>query len=251
MNFAKCRLKPAENKSTFAMNQNEITIQPQLLMKFPFLSRIDYRIIIFIILMMLLPFLLFSTNSKSDFISGMEFMPIDSIGTDTSGIVVEYEIDTLNEQYPGIFTSVYFRLVSIPADSVYIVATPDAQFDLGAGPGASIQVLFPPYPSALSPHEVKVKPVDDEIYESLHMGNMSFSIVSDDPEYAVYTISDISFLIKDDDSMPGINFIYPVDTFLTEGLSGITMLLSLNSIPKNVFRQESGFSISASRIPAR
>lgn len=215
------------------MQNYEITNQHLLLMKFPFFSRIDYRIIIFIILMMLLPFLLFSAETKSDYLSGFTDMPLDSIGTDTSGIVVEYEIDSLDEAYPAIFSSVFFSLVSIPADSVYILATPDAQLDLGAGPGNAVQVLFPPYPIALSPHEIKVKPVDDAIYEGLHSGNISFEIVAEDPEYAVYSISDISYAIKDNDPLPGINFIYTVDTFLTEGLSGITMLLSLNSIPED------------------
>lgn len=233
MNFAKMSLIQAYNKIIFAGNKNGFSGHNTFLMKSPFWSRIDYRIILFIILMMLLPFILLSSETKTGFTSVYAFMPVDTIGTDTSGIVVNYETDSLDEEYPGVFSSIYISLVSIPADTVYINLMPDMQLDLGAGAGNPVQVLLPPYPVALSPHEVKVKPVNDEIYEDLHTGNISFTVSSDDPEYAVYSPPDINYLIKDNDPLPGINFIYAVDTFLTEGLTGITLLYSLNSIPSD------------------
>ncbi|MBP8917532.1 MAG: hypothetical protein KBG70_12375, partial [Chitinophagales bacterium] len=67
--------------------------------------------------------------------------------------------DTLKENFTAIYSSLTFALDSIPADTVSLTAIPDAQLNLGLGAGVPVTLKFAPYPMALLPQEIKVKPV--------------------------------------------------------------------------------------------
>lgn len=82
--------------------------------------------------------------------------------------------DTLKENFTAIYSSLTFALDSIPADTVSLTAIPDAQLNLGLGAGVPVTLKFAPYPMALLPQEIKVKPVDDDIFEDWHYGNITF-----------------------------------------------------------------------------
>ena len=92
-------------------------------------------------------------------------------------------------------------LQSVPSDDVTITITPDAQLDLGNGPGVAIDLIFTPG-NAFTPQSVVVSAVDDMIVEGEHVGVMSFLVSSNDPGYQGLQIADVSATITDNDSLP-------------------------------------------------
>ncbi len=204
--------------------------QKQELMKINKDLVIDWRVVIFFILLILLPFVIFSSPLKTNRLTNV--FPVFFLDDTTGHFIATFdEDDTLNEDYPAVYSSITFALDTIPSDTVIVTAFPDAQLNLGAGAGMPVTLIFPPYPVAITPQEIKVKPVDDAEYEDLHFGNITFTFSTTDSSYAGLVLDDIQYLIIDNELLPGINSIIDSDTFLTEGLTGVDIFFSLNSVP--------------------
>jgi hypothetical protein len=142
-------------------------------------------------------------------------------------------LDTIAEDFPAIYTSLFIALATIPADTVYVIITPDEEINVGAGIGLVDTLMFTPYAAALTAKEIKIKPNNDAEYEGEHYGVMHFTVISDDPDYVVLTIPTDSVLILDNDLPPGITTSFPSDTSYTEGLAGFDYLIALTSIPSD------------------
>ncbi len=201
----------------------------QNLMTFFRKMKIHWRVVLFFILLILLPFILFSAPTNK--FSARNFVLLLPADDTIPEFVVVSTPDTLKENFTAIYSSLTFALDSIPADTVSLTAIPDAQLNLGLGAGVPVTLKFAPYPMALLPQEIKVKPVDDDIFEDWHYGNITFLIDAVGSGFDELVINDLQYLIEDNDLMPGINYIVDADTFLTEGLTGVELLFSMNSIP--------------------
>ncbi len=198
-------------------------------MKFNRKFKLDWRLILFFALLLALPFIVFANASAAcPNMHAPKLLPADD--TIPEFVVVSYP-DTLHENAPAVYSSITIALDSIPADTVLVIATPDAQLNLGLGAGVPITLYFRPYPVALTPQEIKVKPVDDAIFEGLHQGNITFYIDATGSGFNDLVLPDLQYVIEDNDLLPGINSVINVDTFLTEGLTGVDLLFALNSIP--------------------
>ena len=202
-------------------NQNLMTFFRKL--------KIDWRVVLFFILLILLPFIIFSAPANN--YAGKRFYPMPLADDTIPEFIVVSSPDTLREDFTAIFSSLTIALDSIPADTVTVTAIPDAQLNLGLGAGVPVTIKFAPYPMALLPQEIKVKPVDDIIFEDWHYGNITFIIDSVGSGFTDLVMNDLQYLIEDNDLMPGINYVVDADTFLTEGLTGVELLFSMNSIP--------------------
>jgi len=190
--------------------------------------RVDWLLLIFFLLLLLLPFVVFSKPTTPQPPVRYAYAVLDDT---IPAFVVTTVIDTLDEDYPAIFTPVDIALASVPTDTVYVICYPNEEVNVGGGPGIADTLMFTPYPAALIAKEFKVKPVDDVEVEGDHYGVLNFVIISDDIDYGVLSIPEMSYLILDNDLPPGINTNFPIDTFLTEGVPGVDLLLALNSIP--------------------
>ncbi len=87
-----------------------------------------------------------------------------------------------------------------PAADVTITVGPDAQTDVGAGAGASIDLVFT-NGDWDSPQTVTVTAVDDDVDEaSPHTSTITHTAVSADANYEGIAISDVTAVITDNDS---------------------------------------------------
>lgn len=73
-------------------------------------------------------------------------------------------------------------LESSPSAEVTVTLTPDAQIDLGNGPGAAVSLVFEP-PSWNVPRMVVVTGVPDQTTEGPHQGVINTAVSSADPDY--------------------------------------------------------------------
>lgn len=190
--------------------------------------KVDWLLLIFFLLLILLPFILFSAPAATPpQPATLPYVMPDEI----PAFLVTGELDTIQEDFPGIYTSRFIALATIPTDTVYVIITPNEEINVGAGIGLVDTLMFTPYAAALIAKEIKIKPYDDTEYEGEHYGVMHFTILTDDPEYAALTITSDSVLILDNDLPPGITTSFPSDTSYTEGLAGFDYLIALTSIP--------------------
>lgn len=190
--------------------------------------KVDWLLLIFFLLLILLPFILFSAPAATPpQPATLPYVLPDEI----PAFLVTGELDTIEEDFPAIFTSRFIALATIPTDTVYVIITPNEEINVGAGIGLVDTLMFTPYAAALIAKEIKIKPNDDIEYEGEHYGVMHFTILTDDPEYAALTIPTDSVLILDNDLPPGITTMFPSDTSYTEGLAGFDYLIALTSIP--------------------
>ncbi|HRG28235.1 MAG TPA: T9SS type A sorting domain-containing protein [Chitinophagales bacterium] len=190
--------------------------------------KVDWLLLIFFLLLILLPFILFSAPAATPpQPATLPYVMPDEI----PAFLVTGEMDTIQEDFPAIYTSRFIALATIPTDTVYVIITPNEEINVGAGIGLVDTLMFTPYAAALIAKEIKIKPYDDTEYEGEHYGVMHFTILTDDPEYATLTITSDSVLILDNDLPPGITTSFPSDTSYTEGLAGFDYLIALTSIP--------------------
>ena len=122
---------------------------------------------------------------------------------DTSGIMlVESGGNTqVAEQGP---TSDAYTIVleSQPTSDVTLTATPDAQLDLGGGPGVAVQFLFTPN-DWNQVRTLTVTAVDDDRVEGPHSGTISHMVFSGDTNFNGFPLAAVSVQIGDNDS-PGV-----------------------------------------------
>ena len=92
-------------------------------------------------------------------------------------------------------------LASVPTGNVDVTVTPDGQLDLGAGAGTAVTLNFTPG-DALTPQTVTVTAFDDVIFENVHLGAITHTATSSDPNYNGLAGSGITAVITDNDLPP-------------------------------------------------
>jgi hypothetical protein len=170
--------------------------------------KVDWLLLIFFLLLILLPFILFSAPAATPpQPATLPYVLPDEI----PAFLVTGELDTIEEDFPAIFTlQLFIALATIPTDTVYVIITPNEEINVGAGIGLADTLMFTPYAAALIAKEIKIKPNDDTEYEGEHYGVMHFTILTDDPDYAALSIPTDSVLILDNDLPPGITNIVSI-----------------------------------------
>ncbi len=121
-----------------------------------------------------------------------------------------------------------------PNESVTIHATPDMQLDLGAGFGVAVPIVFDLIADATLPHITNFSIDNNYIIEGEHTGTITFLIETADPVFDGFTIPDAIINISDDDEEQGVTVITPTIDPYIEGATGITIDLSLFSIPNDI-----------------
>ena len=198
-------------------------LQPAMSRRYP--GRVFCQTFVFACLLLLQPRCAYAADGGYEAGAWAKPMPTDPT------FAITFTADTLKESFPAVFSSLTIALTSIPSDTVYVIADPGSQLNIAGGWGIPDTLMFTPYPAALNPQEIKVKPWNDAVYEGWHTGTLTFSVVSDDPVYDGGMIDAVEYVIEDNDLPPGINSLIPLDTMLEEGLPGVDLALSLTSIP--------------------
>lgn len=85
---------------------------------------------------------------------------------------------------------------TVPSDPVGVLVTPDAQTDLGNGPGNFVYQISP----AGQPVTVFVSAVDDADIEGPHTSTISIVLDSLDPDYNALPVPDVTVNITDNDA---------------------------------------------------
>jgi len=120
---------------------------------------------------------------------------------DTAGVTLTESGGTTAATEGGATDTYTVVLDSRPAATVTVTVDPDAQTDLGGGPGAAIQLIFAP--GAWSAGQaVTVTAVDDSVAEGVHASTITHSVASVDPKYNGLDLSgdDLTVSITDNDA---------------------------------------------------
>ncbi len=181
---------------------------------------IDWRLLLFFILLILLPFIVFSK-------------PVTPMLATDPQFEVSAMPDILDEDFVAFYSSLTIALTSVPADTVFIVAYPGTQLNIAGGYLLNDTLMFTPSEAAFTAKEIKVKPWDDAIFEGLHSGTITFAVISDDPLFGGGTIDAVSYTIHDNELPFGVNTVFITDTVLQEGLPGVPLLFSMGTIPED------------------
>ena len=99
----------------------------------------------------------------------------------------------------GFFDMYNVVLNTIPSADVTVTLTPNAQLDLGNGPGVAKALVFT-VANALTPQPVVVNATDDLLLEGTHSGLVMHTATSADSEYNGLTIEELIVTILDDDA---------------------------------------------------
>ncbi len=91
-------------------------------------------------------------------------------------------------------------LGSVPTHNVVVAVTPNAQLDIGNGPGNAVNLLFTPA-SALTAQTMTVSALDDTIDEGTHTGVIQHTVTSGDPDYNALMIPNLNVTIIDNDGV--------------------------------------------------
>ena len=123
-----------------------------------------------------------------------------------------------------------FALAITPNEAVVIHATPDAQIDLGAGPGVTVDLNFEATDEATIPQLLDITLFDDYAVEAIHSGVISFTIETADPVIAAMSIDDVIINISDNDVLQGVTLTAPLLIY-NEGETVLDMNISLFTTP--------------------
>lgn len=184
--------------------------------------QVDWRLILFFVLLFLLPFIVFGSRPAAP-----------APATDPQFVVTSTP-DVLDEGFVAYYSSLTVALTYVPDDTVYIIAHPGTQLNIHGGYLLNDTLMFTPFPAALNPQEIKVKPWNDLEYEGDHTGTVTFSVISDDPAFDDGIIDPVSYSILDNEFPPGITTEFEIDTILHEGLGGVSLACAMNTIPTDM-----------------
>lgn len=124
---------------------------------------------------------------------------VSVIDDDVPGVTLAQTGGTTQVQEDGPTSDTYTLVLdSPPTADVTITATPDAQVDLGAGPGAAVAVLFPSG-SWNVPRTLILTAVDDALREGSHTATITHAASSADGAYDGLAISDVVAAVLDND----------------------------------------------------
>jgi len=124
-----------------------------------------------------------------------------------------------------------FNLSSAPNADVIIHAIPDAQFDLGAGTGMPVSIIFIADGTLPVFQNFNGTAVEDGIYEGLHAGSITFTVETTDSFYADLLIDDLFLNIIDNPAMEGVSIAFANTEYYLEGTLEMPAGINLFSIP--------------------
>ena len=111
-----------------------------------------------------------------------------------------------------------------------MTVTPDAQTDLGAGPGTAVLLTFTPA-NALTPQTVTVTAVDDAVVEGPQVSTLTHTASSADANYNGLVIPALTVNVTDNDTA-GVTLVASGgSTDVTEGGLTDDYTVVLNTIP--------------------
>ena len=184
--------------------------------------RVDWRLILFFVLLFLLPFIVFSKAPEPP-----------APATDPQFAVVSVA-DVLDEGFVAYYSVLTVAMTYVPDDTVFVIVHPGIQLNVHGGYLINDTLMFTPFPAALNPQEVKVKPWNDADYEGDHFGTVTFTVESDDPAFDGGIIDPVTYAILDNEFPPGITTDFVIDTVLQEGLGGVSLACAMNTIPTDM-----------------
>ena len=117
---------------------------------------------------------------------------------DTTGITIT-ETSGTSVIEGGATDSIDYALESEPTSDVVVTVTPDAEVDLGNGPGTAIALTFTPA-NWFTTQTVVVKATDDVVVEGAHTGVIDYAVTSGDTNYDNTTLTSTSVAIGDNDT---------------------------------------------------
>ena len=140
------------------------------------------------------------------------------IDNDTAGVTITQSDGTTEVDETGPTSDTYTVVLTIPPTSnVNILASPDIQCDVGAGPGQPITLVFTSVNWNV-PQTVTVTAVDDAIAEGAHHSStITHTASSSDPNYNGITINSVTPIVTDNDTSGVAITESGKTTILTEG----------------------------------
>ena len=172
-------------------------------------------------------------TNDTNYASGVVSLPIvEVIDNDTAGVqIIETNGGTIIAE-AGDSDTIYVSLTGLPSETVFVTITPDAGIDIGAGPGVEIEYTFTPG-QALEIQLIVLTANDDVLPNGGANGNISFTLVSDDPLFNAIPIAPIAIEIIDNDTPSLVLIESGGDTQLIEGEAGENYTIRLSTIPEN------------------
>ena len=147
-------------------------------------------------------------------------------------VIISVDGFTHTEGEAGIPFSV--ALESVPDLDADILLSPSEDIDLGAGFGAIVNLHFENDETAMTPIILTIAVKDNFIVDGDHIGSILAELITDDPFLSDYLIPDITINILDNDAEQGVNITTPGTTFYAEGTTGLSVSLSLFTIPNDI-----------------
>ena len=114
------------------------------------------------------------------------------------GVTISESFGGTSVSEAGTTDSYEVVLDSVPSANVAVQVFPNSQLNLGAGPGAPVDLIFTPA-NALQPQTVDVSAFDDAISEGLHSGLIMHSTTSADLAYHNLAVDSVIASIADND----------------------------------------------------
>ena len=133
---------------------------------------------------------------------GEAWFGVDNISLEISELMEIVESDGQTDvSEDGLDDSYEIKVFGVGADDVEVTVTPDAQLDLGGGAGVAITALFTQGGSET--YTVTVNAVDDGVSEGPHASLITHTVVSNDSNYTLDGLDDVSVSITDNDPYCG------------------------------------------------
>jgi len=143
-----------------------------------------------------------SADSTYDGIA-IDDLAVEVTDNDAPGATIERPRGNKEVKENGAAPYKYYLVLDVePTADVTIAVTPDAQVDLGAGPGKAISLTFTPKDWD-SDQAVTVTAIDDTTPEGPHTSTITHTVTSADPRYNGMKIDDFAVEVIDDD-LPGV-----------------------------------------------
>ncbi|MCG8607108.1 hypothetical protein MJD09_19255 [bacterium] len=136
---------------------------------------------------------------------------------ETPGVVISQSDGTTQVTEDGGTDTYTLWLNTVPRAGVLVRVQPDDQLDIGAGPGASMDITFTPL-DASTPRTVTIQAVDDSLIEDRHVGRITHTSNSNDEVYDNIPIFDVAADIVDNETSPDFATIQGTITFDNIGL---------------------------------